>query len=102
MAETQPDYKTCISMVALPAALILFRKWIDRLLMPLQSIKEKIPRMLRLGFGLAIPFVLANGLYGRYTEFEYLFRTIVMSTVASYVVLRNPVSPSRVTKGINK
>ncbi|UCF37616.1 MAG: hypothetical protein JSU96_01745 [Acidobacteriota bacterium] len=90
MAETAPDTKTCVTMVALPFALMVLRPWTDRLLLKLQPHITKIPRMVLLGLGLAIPFLVANQLYGRYTEFEYLFRTIVISTLLTYVLFRTP------------
>ncbi|MFB3905601.1 MAG: hypothetical protein ACE15E_19310 [Acidobacteriota bacterium] len=90
MAETAPDTKSCIAMVALPLALILSRPLTDRLLIKLQPFVARIPRMVLLGMGLAVPFLVANQLYGRYTEFEYMFKTVVISTLLSYVIFRTP------------
>jgi len=90
MAETAPDKKSCIAMVALPLALILSRPLTDRLLIKLQPFVARIPRMVLLGVGLAVPFLVASQLYGRYTEFEYMFKTIVISTLLSYVIFRTP------------
>jgi hypothetical protein len=90
MAETAPDTKSCIAIVALPLALILFRPLTDRLLLKLQPFVVRIPRMVLLGMGLAVPFLVASQLYGRYTEFEYMFKTVVISTLLSYVIFRTP------------
>ena len=91
MAETQPDRRSCIAMVVMPLLLILLRGPIDRLLMPLQKFRASIPRMALLGFGLAVPLLVANVLYARgYSQFDYLFRTYIISTLLSYVVLRTP------------
>lgn len=95
MAETQPDRKSCTAMVVLPLLLIVLRGPIDRLLMPLQKFRASIPRMALLGFGLAIPLLVANVLYARgYSQFDYLFRTYIISTLLSYVVLRTPSAPA--------
>jgi hypothetical protein len=95
MAETAPDTKTCIAMVALPLALILFRPLTDRLLIKLQPFVARIPRMVLLGMGLAVPFLVASQLYGRYTQFDYMFKTVVVSTLLSYVILRAPMARPR-------
>ena len=93
---TQPDYKTCATMVLLPLALIVFRRGIDRALAPLRSIRERIPPLIRLGIGLAMPFLVSNYLYANGTrEFEFMFRTVVISSLASYVMLRNPSIPKQ-------
>lgn len=90
MAETAPDTKSCIAMVALPLALILLRPLTDRLLIKLQPFVVRIPRMVLLGMGLAVPFLVASQLYGRYTQFDYMFKTLVISTLLSYVIFRTP------------
>ncbi|HQN20084.1 MAG TPA: zinc ribbon domain-containing protein, partial [Syntrophobacteraceae bacterium] len=51
MAETQPDYKTCAGIILLPLLLIVFRSAIDRLLMPIQGIRTRVPPLVRLGIG---------------------------------------------------
>ena len=91
MAETKPDYKTCIAMVVLPLALVIFRKRLDRLLLPLEPIRSKIPRPVLAGCGVAIPFLVANSLYSSgVTQFPFMFRTYVYSTLLSFIVLRTP------------
>ena len=101
MAETKPDYKTCAAMVLLPLALIVFRQAIDRALAYLQPIRERIPALVRLGIGLAMPLLISNYLYARgSTQFDFMFKTVVISTLASFVVLRNPAVPRpTMTKG---
>lgn len=99
MAETAPDTKSCVTMVALPLLLMVTRRWTDRLLLKLQPHIVKIPRMVLLGLGLAIPFLVANQLYGRYTEFEYLFRTLVVSTIMTYILFRAPMVRTTGTGG---
>ena len=65
MAETAPDYKTCIAMIGLPLGLMVFRPLVDRGLRPLQAVLGRIPRFVRLGIGLAIPFLVAHYLYAK-------------------------------------
>lgn len=91
MAETNPDWKSALTIVLLPLMLIIFRRWIDRLLRPLQPLRNLIPKLVRIGIGLAIPFLVANYLYSSgSSQFEYMFRTIVISTLTSFIILRNP------------
>lgn len=94
LAETQPDLKTCATIVLLPLGLIVFRRFIDRLLMPLKQFRERIPRLVRLGMGLGMPFLMSNYLYASgSTQFDYMFKTVLLSTLASFVILRNPLVP---------
>ena len=91
LAETQPDYYTCAAIVLLPLALIVFRRPIDRALQPLQGVLGQVPPLVRLGAGLAVPFLVANYLYAQgSSNFEFMLRTVVISTVLSYVVMRAP------------
>ena len=93
MADTKPDYNTCAAMVLLPIALIIFRKPLDRLLRPLDSVRKKIPPMVLAGCGVAIPLLVANSLYSSgVTQFPFMFKTYVYSTLISYIVLRTPTS----------
>ena len=85
------DKKTCYAMATLPIGLIILRPLTDRLLMPLQVIKRKIPPLVILGVGLAVPFVVSNVLYGRgIREYPFMFKTFVISALISYAVLRIP------------
>jgi hypothetical protein len=95
--ETRPDIKTCVTMVALPLALIVFRPLVNRILAPIQGVRRKIPRFLLLGIGIAVPFFTANYLYAAgNTQFDYMFKTVVVSTLASHIVLKNvPMSQLR-------
>jgi hypothetical protein len=91
LAETKPDLKSALAILLLPLLLIVFRRFIDRLLIPLQPLRNQIPRLVRLGIGLAVPFLVANYLYSKgSSQFEYMFRTVVISTLISYIILRNP------------
>jgi hypothetical protein len=62
--------------------------------MPIQKTRRKIPPMVRLGVGLAMPFLISNYLYAKgFTQFDFMFKTVVLSTLSTFVILRNPVVP---------
>jgi hypothetical protein len=89
----KPDTKTCITMVLLPVLLIVLRGKIDKLLAPLQQFRQKIPPMVLVGIGVAIPFLVVNFLYSKgISNYPLMFRTYVISTLLSHVVLRTPAS----------
>jgi hypothetical protein len=91
MAETKPDYKTCAAMIIIPLGLIVFRKPLDKVLGPLEPYRKKIPSMVLAGCGVAIPLLISNYLYSRgETQFPFMFKTYVYSTLLSYIVLRTP------------
>jgi hypothetical protein len=87
----QPDVKSTAAMVVLPILLIVLRKPIDRLLEPLQKVRRAIPRMVLVGVGIAIPFLVTNYLYSRgVSNYPLMLKTYLISTLLSYVVLRTP------------
>lgn len=87
----KPDYKTCAAMVLLPILLIVFREKIDGWLQPLQSFREKMPRMVMLGVGAATPLLVSNFLYASGSaNYPYMLKTYIISTIVSYVILRRP------------
>ncbi|MBE0656072.1 MAG: hypothetical protein IH602_00195 [Bryobacteraceae bacterium] len=87
----KPDYKTCAAMVLLPILLIVFREKIDGWLQPLQPFREKMPRMVMLGAGAATPLLVSNFLYASgSSNYPYMLRTYLISTIVSYVILRQP------------
>lgn len=87
----QPDTKSAVTMVVMPILLIVLRKPLDRLLAPLQKFRQSIPPMVLVGVGIAIPFLVTNYLYSRgVSNYPLMFRTYVISTLLSYVVLRTP------------
>ena len=89
--DTAPDIQTSVAMVALPVGIVAFRRPLDRLLAKLNPLRERIPPFMRLGIGFAMPFFVSTSLYSAgYTQFDYIFKTVVASTLLSYVVLRNP------------
>jgi hypothetical protein len=102
-SEPGADVGTSVAMVLVPLALIVFRPVTDRLLMPLQKLRSKIPPLFLLGAGLAVPLVISNYLFTKYAalraangsgqgyEYEFILNTFLWSVMISYVILRNPV-----------
>ncbi len=89
-----PDKRSCIAMVVLPLLLIVLRGPLDKVLAPIQKFRQKIPPMVLVGAGLAIPFLVTNYYYSRgVSNYPLMFKSFITSTLLSYVVLRTP-SPS--------
>ncbi len=85
------DWLTVIIMVGLPIFLALFRAPLDKLLAPVQQYRNRVPRLVLVGIGLAMPFLVANITYGMFIQYAYLHVNLIVGTVLSYLVLRNPV-----------
>jgi len=99
-----PDETTSYAMALLPMALVLLRPVTDRLLMPFQRIRRKIPAMFLAGASLALPFLLSNCFFklyadpssgfitqGRKDEYKFMYQTFISSVLGSYVLLRDPI-----------
>ena len=86
------DFDTPLLMLGIPVAFMLLRRPIDWLLRPLQSIRKRIPTLVLLGIGLAIPFLTAYLLYNGAGMRQYpLVRwNVFIGLILSYVVLRTP------------
>ena len=89
-----PDKSTAWLIAGIPLALVIFRRLIDRLIAPIYRIVDRfIPRVIRIGAALAVPFFLAHKLSPRFTEsrnYDYVRYTLLSSVVASYILIRNP------------
>ena len=93
MAETRPDYWTCGAMLVLPISFIVFRKPLDVFLRSIQPIRSKIPSMVLAGCCVAVPYLISNYLYaGGLSQFPFMFCSYVLSTLASFVLMRQPSS----------
>ena len=91
MAETKPDYWTCGAMLVLPISFIVFRKPLDIFLRSIQPIRSKIPSMVLAGCCVAVPYLISNYLYaGGLSQFPFMFCSYVLSTLASFVLMRQP------------
>lgn len=85
------DFLTPLLMVAAPLALALFRPETDELLVPLQPLRQSIPKYLLIGMALATPFALSFLLYRlRLNQYELLHLNVVLGVVIPYALLRTP------------
>ena len=86
-------------MVLMPVVLTTLRKPIDRLLWPLHKLRERVPRMVLVGAGLAAPLVVSSFLYGELnlSNFPFLRWSVVLGTLASYLIVRTPQAPGSST-----
>ena len=91
------DLLTPILMVAIPVAQNLFRRPIDRLLLPLQKYRERIPKLVLTGAGLAAPFVVSWILYSvfRISQYRFLRWSVLLGSMVSYVIVRTPNEAAR-------
>jgi hypothetical protein len=90
------DIITPILMAGIPLLLVLFRSETDRVLLPFQSLRRSIPRGVLVGIGLALPFLIAFFLYyvAGLSMYPLLRANVLVGTLGSYALLRNPVMPA--------
>jgi hypothetical protein len=88
------DLLTPLILIGLPVALVLFRREFDDLLMPLQPARQRVPRLLLLGLGLAIPFLTAYILYEALSVDNYplVQWNVLIGPLVSYAVMHDPVT----------
>jgi hypothetical protein len=55
------DWITPLIVIGLPLLFLVFRKPLDKLLLPLKPILQRVPKPLRLGIALAVPLLLSCG-----------------------------------------
>jgi len=84
------DFITPLMMVGLPIAFIYLRKPIDGFLSRF-SFLRKIPAPLRIGLGIAMPFLTAYLLFLiGFTEYPLLRVNVLLGTALSYLMVRTP------------
>jgi len=86
------DLITPLLMVALPVLIVVFREPLDALLRPLAPIRSKIPRIVLVVVGLAVPFLVAHVVYHWFhiTQYPFLRISVVLGTMLSYAIIRTP------------
>jgi hypothetical protein len=89
------DFITPLLMTAVPALLVWFRAETDKILAAIQTWRQKIPEFVLVGISLAIPFFTAYVFYRwlGINQYPLLRLNVVVGTVLSYAMLRNPASP---------
>lgn len=84
------DIVTPLMMVGLPIAFIYLRRPLDRFVARFAFLR-KMPPPLRLGIGLAMPFLTAYLLFWfGFTEYPLLRANVLVGTVLSYLLVRTP------------
>jgi hypothetical protein len=85
------DWLTPAILVGLPPLLWILSRPLDKLLMPLQSVRRSIPMPMRLGGALALPLVLSCCLTTVSTSgYGALHLASVISILVSFVLFRSP------------
>jgi hypothetical protein len=90
------DIITPILMAGIPMVLVLFRPETDKMLLPFQSLRRSMPRGILVGIGVALPFLIAFFLYyvAGLSMYPLLRANVLVGTLASYALLRNPAMPA--------
>lgn len=90
----QADFLTPFILGGLPIALWIFRKPIGVFLQPLEPIRSRIPRLMRIGAAFAVP-VVVGVLLSSLTSYGYgaMRLSAIISILAAYVLTRRPDSP---------
>ena len=84
------DFLTPLMMVGLPIAFIYLRRPIDKFLTRF-SFLQQIPSPLRIGLGLALPFLTAYLLFWiGFSEYPLLRANVLLGTTLSYLIVRKP------------
>lgn len=85
------DFATPLLMVGIPVGLALFRRETDLLIMPLQPLRQQVPKFVLVGVALAVPYALAFVLYRlALTQYELLHWNLILGILIPYVLMRNP------------
>ncbi len=90
------DLITPLLMIGIPVILVWFRKDIDMILLPLQTQRKKISRIILIGLGIAAPFLTAWILYNIFfiSQYPLMQANIILGTMISYAIVRDPVPAS--------
>ena len=89
---TKPDPVTALIMLLVPVVLIILRRPIDRMLLPLMPIRQKIPRLLIVGVGVAAPYFVASFLYDsmQISNYPLIRWAVFLGPLVSYIIIRTP------------
>ncbi|MDD1685156.1 MAG: hypothetical protein LUQ19_04610, partial [Methanoregula sp.] len=87
------DIISPILMIGIPVFLVTYRAQIDDILMPIQLHRKKVPKLLLIGLGIAVPFLTAWILYNVFIIRNYplMQYNMVIGTLAAYAITREPI-----------
>ena len=99
----KPDLNTALIMLAVPLVLVILRKPLDRILTVFNPIRQKIPRLLIVGIGIAMPYLTATYLYDsmRLSEYPFIRWTVFVGPLLSYLIIRTPQMSAQPAAGGN-
>jgi hypothetical protein len=85
------DLLTPFILAGIPIALIFFQKPIDRLLMPIQPIRHRLPNPLLLGATMALPFVIGCACTSM-TDSGYgaMRFALIVGMLSAHIITRQP------------
>lgn len=91
------DWISTLLMIAIPIVLVWFRADIDLALLPLLPTRQKIPRLLLVGIGIASPFFTAWILYNIFhiNQYTLMYTNLIIGTFVAYAITRNPQLPEK-------
>lgn len=95
------DVITPILLIGIPVMLALYRSRIDDVLVSIQPFRQKFSRPLLIGFAIATPFLTAFLLFNvfGFSNYGLLHWNIILGTLLSYAIVREPVLASGGYKG---
>ncbi|MDG6256953.1 MAG: hypothetical protein QCH35_05065 [Methanomicrobiaceae archaeon] len=90
------DFMTPLLLIGIPVVLALYRGRIDEMLLPLQPLRKRLPRLVLLGLGIAMPFLTAFILFNVFgvSNYALLHWNLIIGILLSYAVVREPVLAS--------
>jgi len=90
------DFITPLLLIGIPVVLALYRGRIDDMLLPLQPLRKRLPRLVLLGLGIATPFLTAFILFNVFgiSNYALLHWNLIIGILLSYAIVREPVLAS--------
>jgi uncharacterized Zn-binding protein involved in type VI secretion len=90
------DWMSCFLMIIIPLILVWLRPDLDKMLLPIQPARRKVPRLVLIGIGIVIPFATAWILYNIFhiSQYPLMQANLVVGTLAAYAITRNPKVPA--------
>lgn len=87
------DFISPVLMIGIPVFLVMYRPQIDDILIPLLPHRRKVPKLLLIGLGIAVPFLTAWMLYNIFIIRNYplMHYNMLIGTFAAYAITREPI-----------
>lgn len=87
------DLLSPILMIGIPIFLVMYRAQLDDVLVPLQPHRKKVPKLVLVGAGIAVPFLTAFILYNLVfiRNYPLMHWNMIIGTFAAYAITREPI-----------